>query len=206
MFIGWAFSAILLGWISDRYLAFHITDGSFTPLFSESGITFYNQNSTNVAEQTRQCKHYILTWKKILKSDLQSFEFPFREIFLPFFLFLFLLSQNNFKRFGRKITLYPCITLCLLTAITTSLVNSIWWVFALRVVMGLAQSGIGLTLFVMASECVGPKYRSVAGTTIWFTFAFALCMMSLQAYFVQNWRKLLLITSAPYVILLPTYL
>ena len=72
--------------------------------------------------------------------------------------------------------------------------------------MGLSQSGIGLTLFVMASEFVGPKYRSVAGTTVWFAFTFALCMMALQGYLVQNWRHLLLITSVPYIILLPTYL
>jgi len=72
--------------------------------------------------------------------------------------------------------------------------------------MGVSQGGIGLTLFVMASELVGPKYRSFAGVTVFLSFTAALCLMAVQGYLVQEWRKLLLITSIPYIILLPTYL
>ena len=96
--------------------------------------------------------------------------------------------------------------LLLLIAVATSLVNSVWWVFVLRVIMGFVRSGTVLVIYVMASELAGPKYRSISGTTVWFAFTFALCMMALQAYLVQNWRHLLLITSAPYLIFLPTYL
>ena len=97
-------------------------------------------------------------------------------------------------------------TILLLVAIITSLVDNIWWVFGLRVIMGFVRSGTVLVIYVMASELAGPKYRSISGTSVWFAFTFALCSMALQAYLVQNWRHLLLITSAPYIILLPTYL
>lgn len=108
-------------------------------------------------------------------------------------------------RFGRKMMLFPSLGICIIAAFVMSFLQNFWAFFAFRLIVGVCQGGIGLTLFVMASELVGPKYRSVAGTTVFISFTFALCIMAVQAWLIQKWRMLMIITSIPYIVLMVTF-
>lgn len=102
-------------------------------------------------------------------------------------------------------TLFPSLGFCVTAAFTMSFMEEFWAFFVFRIVVGVCMGGIGLTLFVMASELVGPKYRSVSGIVVFISFTFALCIMAVQAWLVQRWRMLMVITSIPYIVLLVNF-
>ena len=87
-----------------------------------------------------------------------------------------------------------------------SFVDNVWLALALWFLNGISQGGIIPTANVMASELVGPKFRGFASASVCFSFTIGLMLVTLQAYYVQEWRTLLIITSIPYAVLLPTYL
>jgi len=108
-------------------------------------------------------------------------------------------------RFGRKMVLFPSITLVILATFASAFAHNFWLFFVLRLIVGVFQGGVGLTLFVMASELVGPKYRSISGTLQWFAFTFALCIMGIQAKLLPKWRTLQMVLSVPYLFILVFY-
>ena len=69
-----------------------------------------------------------------------------------------------------------------------------------RIIIGIFHGGMLVNAIVMSVELVGPKYRSFGGLIIWQFFTVAVCFLSLQSYYIQNWRKLSIITSAPYFV------
>ncbi len=103
-----------------------------------------------------------------------------------------------FFRYGRKPVLFPSVAVIIISGFVSGFVQNFWLFFLLRCVIGFAQGGVALTIFVLASELVGPRYRALSGTLIWFAFTLALCLVGFQAWLVPDWRKLELIMSAPY--------
>ena len=87
-----------------------------------------------------------------------------------------------------------------------SFVKSIWFIFVCQTIVGFALGGIYLTVIVLATELVGANYRTFAANSMWLFQNLAYCLMSLQAYWIQEWRKLTLILSGPYLVLVATYL
>ena len=74
----------------------------------------------------------------------------------------------------------------------------------IQFVAGILQGGATLSIWVLMTELIGPKYRNYSNL-IWFSFNMALCLMSLQAWLIQKWRTLELFLTAPYLILIFTY-
>jgi len=58
---------------------------------------------------------------------------------------------------------------------------------------------------VLSSEIAGRKYRAMSGTFIWFYFAIGMVMLTYMAYFLNNWRMLEIISTAPFLLLLVTW-
>ena len=108
-------------------------------------------------------------------------------------------------RFGRKVVLFPSITMVILAGFASAFVPEFWVFFTLRLLIGVFEGGVMLTLFVMASELVGPKYRSITSTQQWFAFTLALCIMGLLAWLVPKWRMLEIILTIPYIFVLVFY-
>ncbi|XP_065676352.1 solute carrier family 22 member 15-like isoform X2 [Hydra vulgaris] len=108
-------------------------------------------------------------------------------------------------RFGRKRILFPCWIVVVLSSFACAFVNNFWIFFALRLLMGLLQGGIFLPIFSLTAELVGPKYRSLACTTISLAYSFAQSTIGLQAWLIPNWRHLLIVCSIPYILLLASY-
>ena len=80
-------------------------------------------------------------------------------------------------------------------------------VFAIsRLIVGFFKPGLVVGAYVVAGELVGPKWRPLAGTTLWLLFSVSLVLTGVKAYFVREWKTLFIITSAPYTIVLGFFL
>ena len=64
--------------------------------------------------------------------------------------------------------------------------------------MGFFVPGGAVQMFVLISEFVGPKWRPFAGITLWFSFALSVVVLGIIAIFVQTWKILMIVTTAPY--------
>eukprot|EP00795_Rhopilema_esculentum_P015781 gene15781-7079_t len=105
-------------------------------------------------------------------------------------------------RFGRKKVLFPSVAGILVSGFISAFVQHFWLFFALRLVIGIFLAGISLSIFIVATELVGPNYRALSGSLIWFSFTFTLCLIGLQAWLLPDWRLLEMIISAPYIFVL----
>jgi len=102
--------------------------------------------------------------------------------------------------------LYPTWTILVLAAFISGFANSLWFFVLLRVIIGFCQGGVVLCMFVMATELVGPKWRSFAGTLPAFAFTLALCLIPVQAMLIRRWRVLEIVLSIPYIFVAGFYL
>ena len=66
-------------------------------------------------------------------------------------------------------------------------------------IVGVFEVGCLLSMFVLATELVGPEKRAMAGIIVWIYFTAALMILGLMAYFVRDWRTLLILSSAPWI-------
>lgn len=78
---------------------------------------------------------------------------------------------------------------------------NIYVFIVLNFTCGIANGGVLLGLSVIPMELVGPKYRAFAGLVVWELSSAAACLLSLQSYYIPDWRHLKRIISIPYIIL-----
>lgn len=102
---------------------------------------------------------------------------------------------------GRKIVMIVCILLQGIVGIASAFSQNINQFLICRFIIGFASSGSFVTAYVLGAELVGTKKRAwtCMVTQIFFTIGF--CILTGVAYFVRNWRILLIILSAPSIIL-----
>eukprot|EP00794_Sanderia_malayensis_P006992 gene6992-7777_t len=101
-------------------------------------------------------------------------------------------------RYGRKRVMYLSGALILISVLASAFVTSIWQFTILRALTGIGITGYGLTAYVLASEIVGTKFRSSVGCVLFLFGTVGLLLLTLQAYYIQNWRRLTIVCSAPY--------
>ncbi|KAL3088696.1 hypothetical protein niasHT_023314 [Heterodera trifolii] len=80
-----------------------------------------------------------------------------------------------------------------LSAISTS-INVL---IALRFVQGLSFSGVSLTNWVLAYECIPKELRALSPLVFGLAWVFGYCLIAPMAYFTSNWRLLVVLVSAP---------
>ncbi len=105
-------------------------------------------------------------------------------------------------KYGRKSVLFPSLLIVLVVTFATAFAKAFWIVAVCRFIVGFFEAGCFLSMFVMATELVGPEKRALAGTLVWFYFTAGLMILGLMAYFVRNWRTLLILSSAPWIFVL----
>jgi len=100
-------------------------------------------------------------------------------------------------KFGRKIMVFFFGFLCALFSLLSAFPN-VYWLFALfRLLVGIAIGGGGMCTFVLVAELVGPRHRSLMGTSLWYCWTLSLIALAGVAYLVRDWRKLCIVTGAP---------
>lgn len=61
--------------------------------------------------------------------------------------------------------------------------------------------GGGMSLFVLVSELVGVRHRSLMGTSLWYCWTLSLIALAGVAYLIRDWRTLCIVTGAPAVVI-----
>ena len=98
--------------------------------------------------------------------------------------------------------LFPSCAVLIIIGFLSVFSPNIWVFMASRVVTGFFTPGVGVQMFVMASEFVGNKHRPLAGIILWLFFAIALTILGVKAYFIRKWKLLFIVCTAPYIFVL----
>lgn len=108
-------------------------------------------------------------------------------------------------KMGRKKILFATTvgTIVAETAIAAS--PNIYIIVGLRLIAGIFKGGTTTQALVLASEYVDNKHRASVSMFILLCTVIAQILFGVIAYFVQNWRLLVLLTSAPYLVLVLFY-
>ena len=81
--------------------------------------------------------------------------------------------------------------------------NHIWVYTAFAFVVGFGNAGVNCNIITLLSELVGPKYKNmISGSGMSIGENLPFIVLSLQAWLIPNWRQLLYIISAPYLLLI----
>lgn len=106
-------------------------------------------------------------------------------------------------KYGRKRLVIPC-TVCAMVVAFLSSFSPTFWVFGVtRFLLGFFAPGTVVMFFIIVSEMVGPKFRPLAGITLWLFFTLSLIIVGVVAMYVRQWKMLMVYSTAPYMILLP---
>ena len=99
--------------------------------------------------------------------------------------------------YGRKTVLVPSIWMIQIFGLSSAFSPNIIVLVVLRFVAGFFIPGSIANLSAMISELVLPKHRSWAVPAVFLLWPFELSVFSLIAYYVQTWRKLIIISTTP---------
>ena len=105
-------------------------------------------------------------------------------------------------RYGRIKVLYPSYFLFIVASVASVFAQNGWSLILSRALIGLFQGGIYVPAMAMAVEIVGPKHRAFCTNIVWCIWPVTLYLLSLQSWLMSDWRKLTLVTSAPYVVIM----
>lgn len=109
-----------------------------------------------------------------------------------------LISGQLSDRFGRKIVLFAALlfhnAVCILQTFSPSFLVFI----ALQIVVGMSRISLYISAFVLGAEILSPRVRaafSTAGVCLFFAAGYML--MPLVAFFIRDWKNLLLSLNLP---------
>ena len=105
-------------------------------------------------------------------------------------------------RFGRLKTLYPSIVVIVTVAFASAFATKFWQLLVSRFFVGSVIYGVFIPIFILSGEFVGPRYRPLSQTIMWFAFTAGLMALALMAYFVRTWRTLMILCAAPWIFVL----
>lgn len=99
--------------------------------------------------------------------------------------------------FGRRFCLFLCSALAFGFSISSSFADCLSFFTFLRFCSGAATAGLFVGHYVYILELVGVGYRTLAGKVQDIFWVIGACIMVLIAYFIRDWRQVLLIASFP---------
>ncbi|XP_028391757.1 solute carrier family 22 member 15-like isoform X2 [Dendronephthya gigantea] len=102
-------------------------------------------------------------------------------------------------RYGRLITLYPSLFVIIFVGFASAFATEYWQFLVSRFFVGSVIYGAYFPIFILSGEFVGPKYRPLSQTVMWFAFSVILLLLALMAFFVRTWRTLMILCNAPWV-------
>ena len=105
-------------------------------------------------------------------------------------------------RYGRLITLYPSILIITTVGFASAFATKFWQVLVSRFFVGSVIYGVYMPMFILSGEFVGPRFRPLSQTIMWFAFSVVLLVLALMAFFVRTWRTLMILCTAPWIFVL----
>ncbi|EDO36696.1 predicted protein, partial [Nematostella vectensis] len=192
------------------------TNSSACLLSNSTGREIYSTSTQPIELYHRRCKLNRTDWKF---ADPELYEGPVHTIVTEFDLvcdhsftawmansmlffgwaigaiFLGIIAD----KYGRCSVLFPSAILVMGLSLAMAFVKKAWLVLVLRFFIGFFEGGGFLSMFVLATELVGPAKRALAGTLVWIYFTAALMVLALKAFFIRDWSTLCIISIAPFV-------
>ena len=101
-------------------------------------------------------------------------------------------------RYGRLKTLYPCTAVMIVVAFASAFATEYWQFLLSRLLVGATTYGIYLPAFILCGEFVGPRYRPLSQTIIWFAFTGVLLVLVLKCHCNAKIVDLVLIATEQY--------
>ncbi|KAI1286803.1 Organic cation transporter protein [Halotydeus destructor] len=102
--------------------------------------------------------------------------------------------------YGRKVVLWIVLILEIVSGLACAFSPSILAFTVSRFFQGLGCYGRNLTAFLLAIECVGSKYRAEMGIAVQLGWAAGYVILPWMAFYVSNFRNLLILTTVPEVV------
>ncbi|EDO41815.1 predicted protein [Nematostella vectensis] len=84
-----------------------------------------------------------------------------------------------------------------LVSLASSFSDAISLLSLLRFIIGFFQMVLNVTYFVYAIEILGPKYRTLGGQLVTVGFILGSILTAFIAYFIRDWRMLIIVCSVP---------
>ena len=88
----------------------------------------------------------------------------------------------------------------LLCILLHAFIESIYLLILVRFIMGVFHAGPAINNFILVVELVGPNYRVLAANCNNLTWIIGSAIMTIKAYFINDWRLLCVALSAPYFV------
>ena len=107
--------------------------------------------------------------------------------------------------YGRKHVLFMSIGCLILIGLVSAFAPNIYVFITMRCLSGVFYSGTLGQMMVMAVELVSPNRRPFAANSVWLFYSLALCIVALKAYFIENWKIVLISCTAPYFVVILFY-
>ena len=108
-------------------------------------------------------------------------------------------------KIGRKKVLFLSSALMTFFGICTSLSIGYLSFTFFRFCIGVSGSGVLLSSYVLCLELVGKSARTLAGLFGSAVFAVGYPVLAVLAYYIRNWRWLVLLVSVGYVVIFALY-
>ncbi|XP_047199554.1 solute carrier family 22 member 5-like [Hippoglossus stenolepis] len=115
-----------------------------------------------------------------------------------------IISGQLSDRYGRKIVLFVTLAFKTVFALIKA-VSPSWPVFcALYFVVGMGHISNYVSAFVLGTEILGPRVRTIFSTMgVSLFFGFGYMLLPLVGFFIRDWRMLILVLNLPGLLCLP---
>lgn len=117
-------------------------------------------------------------------------------VFLGFFFGAIIIGPFTDK-FGRKPTIFISGFFIAVFSLASSFpkIFSLFVVF--KIIVGLGVGGASVAIFVLVTEFVGVRHRSMMGMSLWYCWSISLMALAGLGYLIRDWRMLSIATSVP---------
>lgn len=100
-------------------------------------------------------------------------------------------------KLGRRITIYSYGCIIALFSLLSAFPHAYWLFVVFRFLVGFGVGGSSIGIYVLVTEMVGVRHRSLIGVSLWYCWTFSLLFLDLLAYFIRDWRTLALACGVP---------
>lgn len=97
--------------------------------------------------------------------------------------------------YGRKLGVCVSLFLLSVSSFCSCFISEVWQFILLRTFIGISFGGANIALYVLLSESVPAKKRSVVSNIYQIAWGVSVLILTLLAYYIRDWRKLLFCNS-----------
>jgi len=117
-------------------------------------------------------------------------------VFVGFFVGAIIIGPFTDK-FGRKPTIFISGFVIAVFSLVSAFPKVFWLFVVFKIIVGLGVGGASVAIFVLVTEFVGVRHRSVMGMSLWYCWSLSLMALAGLAYVIRDWRMLSIATAVP---------